>query len=83
MGRLMERARLLEHLAAARRYADEGQIRILKQKQLIETLVAWGDDTAAAETGLQILEETQENHLAHIERLLDALDAIPMAAGGA
>jgi len=70
----MEQARLLEHLAVARRHADEGQIRILKQKQLIATLGASGEDTAAAETGLQILEETQHNHLDLIERLLDALD---------
>jgi hypothetical protein len=72
----MERARLLEHLAAARRHADEGQIRLLKQKQLIATLGASGEDTAAAETGLHILEETQHNHLDLIERLQDALNKI-------
>lgn len=73
----MERDRLVEHLTLACRLVEEGEIRILKQKQLVAKLAAAGSDTISAEKGWQILEEAQDNHLDHVERIIDTLDKLP------
>jgi len=57
---------------------DEGDVCILEQKLFIVDLAASGGDTTAAETGLQMLEQTQADRLEHIERILEALDEIPL-----
>ena len=74
----MERTELLCYLEAAKRHAEQGDIHILKQKQLIVAVSSIGTETAQAERILQFFEEAQEDNLAIVERILDALDRLPV-----
>ena len=74
----MERAVLLEHLSAAQRHAERGQSIVDGQKRILAVLKAAGRNTANAETVLRPFEDTQQNHLDHVDRLLDLLDKLPL-----
>ncbi len=73
----MERAVLLEHLAAAKKHAERGWLLIDQQKQLIAALAETGANTGDAEKLLRTFEETQSCHLSDMQRILDVLDAMP------
>ena len=75
----MERTILLEHLTTARLSIERAQMLVARQKQVIAVLAAAGEDTGVDERILQTLEETQSGHLAEMQRILNALDAMPMA----
>ena len=76
----MQRTELLHYLDAAKRHAEQGEIHILKQKQLIVALSSMGTETVQAERILQFFEEAQEDNLANVERILDALDRLPVVS---
>jgi hypothetical protein len=78
----MERAVLLEHLLAAKRHAELGKLHVEAQKRIVDDLIAAGRNTAQAEQLLRLFEQTQDNHLDHIERILDELDKLPLPEGG-
>jgi hypothetical protein len=67
-----------ENLSAAKRHAAQGEIHIAAQKRIIADLLAIGSNTADAEKLLLLFEQTQDNHLNHIDRLLDLLDKLPL-----
>jgi hypothetical protein len=74
----MDRADLLARLEEARRHADRGDVLIEAQRRLIACLAAAGSDTAAARNTLDALEQTHALQLSRIDRLLDALDTLPL-----
>jgi hypothetical protein len=70
----MERETLLAQLARAKRQVEQNDLDIAAQNQLIIN----GCDIAAAQIRLQDLQRSQEAQHAEIERLLDALDSLPL-----
>lgn len=70
----MQRAVLLEYLAAAQRHAKESAACIEAQKQMIGALIAIGKDATEAECILQDLEATQTDDLSDMEQILNALE---------
>ncbi len=69
----MERAILQEHLSAAKRHAERGEIHVRSQQRVVEDLESQGQDTGQARHLLKVFEETQASHLDHIDWLLDQL----------
>jgi hypothetical protein len=72
----MERAQaqLIQLLEAAKQKARHDEEHIQRQRQILETLVATGSETAEALRLLRSLEEIQDNHLADVNRILNELD---------
>jgi hypothetical protein len=74
----MKRTDLLDHLSVAKRDAEECEIHIAAQKRVIAELFDIGCDTADAERVLLLFETAQQDHLDHIDRILNLLDKIPL-----
>ena len=74
----MNRTDLLKRLAEAKQQVDHGDIMIGTQQRIIGSLSACGDDVTEAEKLLEDFEQAQERRLEMIDRLLDALDKIPL-----
>ena len=72
----MQRAVLLEYLAAAQRHAKQSAAYVEAQKQIVAALVAMGKDPTEAECILQDLEMTQTDDLSDMEQILNALDRV-------
>lgn len=70
----MEKAVLLESLAAAKGLASQSKVNVETQKTVISALIAMGKDPAAAERILQKLEAVQTDDLSDMESILNALD---------
>jgi hypothetical protein len=64
---------LLSRLAASENHAQQVQVRIRDQKRAIASLRSRGGDLSEAEQQLLNLERIQDEHLAEIERLKEAL----------
>lgn len=77
---MQTRTDLLRQLAELKRQVDHGQIMIAAQRRIIASLTACGDDVSEAEKLLQAFEDALEMRLGDIDRLLDALDKIPVTA---
>ena len=69
----MERGVLLQHLTQAEAHVALARKLIARQNTLIAKLAAKGRVTDAAEEFLWQLEDMQEQHEGHLERLLTAL----------
>ena len=74
MGHFMEKADLLEDLTAATAQAEQGKVNLEAQKAVADALHAMGKDWSGAERILQNLERTQNDNLAHLDRILNALE---------
>jgi hypothetical protein len=73
----MEREQLVANLEIAKWQVHDGDIQIVKQKQLIAKLSAIGSDTTSAEQGLKILRLMQDSHRIQLEWFLEALGKLP------
>jgi hypothetical protein len=65
----MDRHLLEEHLAMAERHAAEGEVHLLRQRQLVSELRRDGHDTTQSEMLLASFEALQAMHLEHRDRL--------------
>jgi hypothetical protein len=79
----MNRTDLLRQLAELQRQVDHGTIMIDAQQRIIGSLTACGEDVREAENLLASFHEAQESRLGEMERLLDALDKIPLVESDA
>jgi hypothetical protein len=70
----MDREMLHRHLKMATGHAEEGERHIARQKVILADFEFAGRDTTEAKRLLINFEESQDLHLAHIERILVALD---------
>ncbi len=70
------------HLSAAQRHAEQGDSHIQTQKRIIADFLKLGIDTIEAERLLALFELTQQNHLNHVDRLLDLLGKMPLVGSG-
>jgi len=71
----MEKAELLQALAAAKRRAHKSKAIVDFQRHAISKLIGLGKDTAEAESVLQPFEKAEADDLAEMQRILNALDA--------
>jgi len=72
----MDRRFLEEHLAMAERHVAEGEVHLLRQRQLVSDLRRSGHDTTESEKFLAQLEAMQVMHLEHRDRLRLELGSI-------
>jgi hypothetical protein len=75
---VMERHRLLEHLSSAKWHVEEGESQIAAQKRIISDLLAAKSDTTEADTVLRMFELAQSGLIMDVEKILDALDKLPL-----
>lgn len=68
---------LEQHLEQSRRHAADGERHLASQRIIVAELEASGRDAAIAKRLLATLEESQELHNEHIQRLLDWLETLP------
>ena len=61
-------------LAIADRHIAEGEAHILRQEELLSSLLRDGLPTAEAEARLRLFNETQVEHRAHRDAIASALD---------
>lgn len=72
----MHRALYLKHLEETERHIAQGERHIAEQEQRIAELYRDGHDVADAEALLELLLETQDQHIAHRDRILKALEGV-------
>ena len=72
----MRRAQLIELLEAAKQNARREEEQIQRQRRVLETLTVTGSETADALRLLRAFEETQDSHLADVNRILNELDKV-------
>jgi len=80
---MSQRLALLEQLAAAKRLAEKAEANIQTQLDTFVSGMVVGSAMTKTEAGLKTLELTLQSHLADIERILDALDKVPLIDEGA
>ena len=72
----MDRRLLEEHLAMVERHVAEGEVHLLRQRQLVSDLRRDGHDTTQAEGLLAAFEASQAAHCEHRDRLRLELSSI-------
>lgn len=65
----MDRAMILRHLEMTRRHVAEGERHVVRQRELVARMRSRGFDVTDAELFLASFEQTQEEHIAHRDRL--------------
>jgi hypothetical protein len=73
----MEHTQLMVRLEAAKRRAKLGQDQIDRQRMVVATLFASGEEITEAENRLRVYEKLHERYLFDVERILIALNTIP------
>ena len=71
---VMDRSKLLEMVAHARREADQCERRMLYQRDRVRSLREAGEETGVDDKGLAELELAFDNVIAEMQNLLDELD---------
>src|SRR5262245_39293769 len=71
------RTELMKELAQAKRHIERGDSVIASQRQLVAKLSGDGHDTMQAKRLLRSFEESQKIRLDDMDRMLDALNAMP------
>jgi hypothetical protein len=75
---MQNRTDLLQQLTQINRQLEHAEIAIDNQKRLIVSLNVAGEDTAEAVQLLASLHKAHDARLEEFDRLLDALDSIPL-----
>lgn len=70
----MRQTALRERLAAAQRKAKLGQDLVDRQTMVVATLFAAGEETTEAENRLRVLQKHENDYIADVKRILDALE---------
>jgi multidrug resistance efflux pump len=73
----MEQTQLMARLEAAKRRAKLGQDQIDRQRMVVATLFASGEEITEAENRLRVYEKLHERYLVDVERILIALNTMP------
>jgi len=68
---------MIEHLAQAERHVAQGELHLIRQREIIDELERGGHDTASARDLLLKLEETQALHIADRDRIRAELVRAP------
>ena len=75
---MQTRSELMRRLEETKRQIDHGDRTIGAQQRVIASLLAGGHDATLAEERLDAFEKSQEMRLTEMDRLLCALDKIPL-----
>ena len=74
---VMDRARILRHLAEAEDHVAEGQTRLNRQREIVAELERDGHDSAMARELLRQFESVQAMHIAGLARVTRELAETP------
>jgi hypothetical protein len=66
-----------EHLAEAERHVREGEDILSRQRQILERMLARGEDVTVLMAALQVCEQSQAMHIADRARLQRLLEEQP------
>ena len=58
-------------LQMVQRHVRQGEALVLRQREIIAKIIDAGRDPSQAESLLAILEDSQDQHVAHLERITD------------
>jgi hypothetical protein len=65
----MDRALIEQHLALAEKHVRDGEVILVRQREVLANLARDGHDTSRASQILQEFEDVQQMHIADRERL--------------
>lgn len=58
-------------LQMVQRHVRRGEVLVLRQRELVAKIIDAGRDPDQAESILAMLEDAQDQHVAHLERIID------------